>query len=203
MSEALVVGRLETGRGGFRGGPYDLHLEPGEASQLVGENGCGKSTLLETLAGLVPAFGGTVRLGDTTWEGPGVPTVAPWRRGVGVLLQALGLWPHLTVRGQAELAAPGAGERIDDLADRLAITALLDRRPARLSGGEAQRAALLRTLAPDPRVLLLDEPTSAQHDGTEALVRAVIRGELARGRIVVLASHRGWPGVRTVEMGSG
>jgi ABC-type Fe3+/spermidine/putrescine transport system ATPase subunit len=203
MSGALVVGRLEIRRGGFRGGPFDFRLEPGESIQLVGPNGSGKSTLLETLAGLLPAAGGTVSLGETTWEGPGAPTLPPWRRGIGVVLQGLGLWPHLKVAAQAKLVAPAGEARVLDLAERLRLTDLLDRWPRELSGGEAQRAALLRALAPSPQVLILDEPTSAQHEETEALVRAAVEIEIERGRIVVLAAHRGWVGVRRLELDVG
>jgi len=195
-SEGLVVGRLETARGTFRGGPYDITVGPGEALQLVGPTGSGKSTLLDTLAGVLPARGGTVRFGGATWEGPGMATTPPWRRRAGVLFQGLGLWPHLTVRAQARLVAPSADARIAELAERLDLLPLLDRRPAQLSGGEAQRAALLRALAADPPLLLLDEPTSAQHEDAARSVRDAIEAELARGKTVVIAAHRGWEGVR-------
>jgi ABC-type sugar transport system ATPase subunit len=195
-SAGLVVGRLETGRGSYCGGPYDFGLEPGEALQLVGPNGSGKSTLLDTLAGVLPARGGTVRFGDATWEGPGLRSLPPWRRRIGVLFQGLGLWPHLTVRAQARLVAPGADERIERLAERLLLAPLLDRKPAHLSGGEAQRAALLRALAANPPLLLLDEPTSAQHDDTAKVVRGAITEELDRGKMIVIAAHRGWEGMR-------
>jgi len=199
MSDALVVEALRTGRGGFRGGPHDLVVEPGAALVIVGPNGSGKSTLLETIAGLAPAVSGTVRLGERTWD-----DLPPWRRDAAVLLQRLGLWPHRTVREQAALAAgdaSGAAARIAGLAERLAVTELLDRRPAGLSGGEAQRAALLRTLAPARTVLLLDEPTSAQHTDTGALVRAVVEAELAKGRIALIAAHGGWGGHPEHELG--
>jgi len=199
-SAGLVVGRLETGRGLHRGGPFDFGLEPGEALQLVGPNGSGKSTLIDTLAGVLPARAGTVRIGDTIWEGPGLATVPPWRRQIGVLFQGLGLWPHLTVREQARLVAPGADPRIERLAQSLLLTPLLDRKPAHISGGEAQRAALLRALAPDAPLLLLDEPTSAQHEGTAEVVRDAIFAELERGKIVVIAAHRGWEGMRKLGM---
>lgn len=204
MSEAtsgdgMVIGALCTARGGFRGGPHDLTVARGSALVLTGPNGSGKSTLLETVAGLAPAVSGTMRLGDRPWD-----ALPPWRRDAAILLQGLGLWTNRTVREQAALAAgdaQGVADRIETLAERLALTALLDRRPGALSGGEAQRAALLRTLAPARTVLLLDEPTSAQHEDTAALVRDTIEAELAEGRLALVAAHGGWGGLPEHALG--
>ena len=97
-------------------------------------------------------------------------------------------------------SAAATDVRIDELATALDVRALLDRRPAQLSGGEAQRCALVRALAPGHTVLLLDEPYSQQHpDGIERIDR-VIAAELARGAIILVAGHRSPPGARTVEI---
>ena len=199
-SAPLVLSGVETERGRFHGGPYDHTIAPGGGLVLVGRNGCGKSTLLETIAGLLPVRSGTISREGRVWSSVGVH-VAPHERGVGLLLQRLGLWPHRTIRAQIELVAPRGGARVSRLATELGLAPLLDRRPAQLSGGEAQRAALLRTIAPDPPVLLLDEPTSDQHSDGEARIAAVLTEELGRGKIVVVASHRPWPEWESVDLG--
>jgi molybdate transport system ATP-binding protein len=121
---------------------------------LLGPSGIGKSTLLHAIAGLVPAAGAVRIDGD---EVGGLPA---WRRRIGVVFQDQRLLPHLTVRENLRYGAVGAVDRgeVDAFADRLGVRATLDRRPATLSGGEARRVALARTLLSRPRALLLDEP---------------------------------------------
>jgi molybdate transport system ATP-binding protein len=129
---------------------------------LLGQSGSGKTTLLRALAGLerVP---GTIRFDETVWQ-DARSFMPPHRRRVGYVFQGAGLLAHLTVAQNldyaAKRAAPGPIDRARIIA-RTGIAPLLDRLPARLSGGEAQRAAIARALLSQPRLLLMDEPLSA------------------------------------------
>lgn len=137
----------------------DLTVADGELFVLLGPSGAGKSTLLQAIAGLLPCKG------RIFFDGECVDRVPPHRRRVGYLFQDLLLFPHLTVRGNLQLAMArgksdrkASKDRIAELLERFGISGLADRYPAQTSGGEKQRTALARALATDPRILLLDEP---------------------------------------------
>lgn len=136
----------------------DLAVEPGELLALVGPSGCGKSTLLRAVAGLVRPSAGTVRL-----NGVAVDALPPERRRVGLVFQDHALFPHLTVAANIAFGLAGRSrrEKRDRVAELLDLVRLPDsgvRYPHELSGGEQQRIALARVLAPSPSVVLLDEP---------------------------------------------
>jgi putative ABC transport system ATP-binding protein len=141
----------------------DLLVRRGEFVALVGPSGSGKSSLLFLLAGLRAPTSGTVTL-----EGRALPRSADAsadtrRRRVGFVFQEPFLVPYLSVRENALVHADDldeAGERVERLAERIGVAALLDDRPHRLSGGERQRAGVLRALANDPDLVLADEPTA-------------------------------------------
>lgn len=167
-----------------------LRVAPGERLALFGPSGSGKTTILEMIAGLVPPRRGRVvlagRLLTQTWAPRAA--VPAWQRRVGLLRQDPALFPHLTVRQNLEY---GAGPRPDlaqtaRLAAELGIGELLGDRPARLSGGQAHRAALGRLLLAHCDALLLDEPYS----GLDAELRRLLTG-LVRS----LASERAVPTV--------
>ncbi len=131
---------------------------------LVGQSGCGKSTLLRVIAGVEEVDSGTVTLGgrivcsETTF-------IEPEHRNVGFMFQDYALFPHLTVRqnigfGLSKLGRKEAAVRVEEVIARLEIAPLADRYPHQLSGGEQQRVALARALAPQPSILLMDEPFS-------------------------------------------
>jgi molybdate transport system ATP-binding protein len=149
---------------------------------VVGPNGAGKSSLLAAIAGMLPVDHGSIRLGDTVLDGgPGGAFVPAERRGCGVMFQDLLLFPHFTAVDNVAygLRAAGMGRaaaRASALAwlQRLGVATHAGSRPASLSGGQAQRVALARALAPNPRVLLLDEPLSA----VDASARLVLRRDL-------------------------
>ncbi|RMI09143.1 ATP-binding cassette domain-containing protein, partial [Cellulomonas triticagri] len=179
----------------------DLHLDlrltvaPGQVVALLGPNGTGKSTALGALAGLVPTAPGTdVRLGGHVLDGPGVHVPSAGRR-CGLVFQDLRLFGHLSARenvafGLRATGAPAGAARV--AADGwLARLGLVDRaavRTDRLSGGQAQRVALARALAPDPALLLLDEPFASLDAATRRRVRGVLRAAIG-SRPVLLVTH--------------
>lgn len=150
----LVVDTLAIDYPSARIGPITATFEPG-VTVVLGPSGSGKSTLLSLIAGFETPTTGTVTL-----DGRRIDTCPPEDRNVGVVFQDDALFPHLSVR---ENVAFGAAEDrdIEATCERFEIGHLLDRDPTTLSGGEAQRVALARTLASDPDVLLLDEPLSS------------------------------------------
>lgn len=139
----------------------DFEIPARGATALLGASGSGKTSVLRALAGL-DAYPGTIRFGEEVWQDE-KRFVAPHRRRVGYVFQGMGLLPHLSVRGNLDFAiarAPVGPFALEDTIARTGIAALLDRHPARLSGGEAQRAGIARTLMSQPRLLLMDEPLS-------------------------------------------
>ena len=169
-----------------------LALEEGQVLAVLGPSGCGKSTLLRVVAGLQPVTTGTVLL-----DGADVTEVPTHRRGVALVFQDGQLFPHLSVAGNVGYAlrlrhTPRAAraQRVTELLELVGLTALADRRPATLSGGEQQRVALARALAGRPRLLLLDEPLSALDRG----LRDQLAGELhdvlrAEGTTALFVTH--------------
>ncbi|WP_407524544.1 ABC transporter ATP-binding protein [Methylobacterium oryzisoli] len=140
-----------------------LEVRPGEVMALLGDSGCGKSTLLRIVAGLERPTRGRVLLDGHLVAGPGV-AVPPEARGVGLMFQDYALFPHLTVAENIRFGLagrpPAAREAAGSLLDQVGLSARADSYPQTLSGGEQQRVALVRALAPGPRLLLLDEPFS-------------------------------------------
>ena len=159
--------------------PIDLQIAPGETIVLLGPSGCGKTTTLRIIAGLEsPDDGGQVNFGDQD-----VTAVPIERRNVGMVFQSYALFPNMTVAGNIEyglkVRSMPAGQRAARVGEMLAmmrIEALASRRIDQLSGGQRQRVALARAIAPQPRVLLLDEPLTA----LDAKLRDDLRLEIDR-----------------------
>lgn len=168
-------------------------LRPGEIACLLGASGCGKTTVLRLVAGFERPSRGTIRLGDAVVAGFGT-YLPPERRRVGMVFQDHALFPHLTVAGNVGfgLRAAGAavGRRVDDLLAMVGLPGQGNKYPHELSGGQQQRVALARALAPDPGLLLLDEPfSSLDVELRERLsldVRAVLK---AAGTTAILVTH--------------
>lgn len=168
-----------------------LAVPPGEVVAVLGPNGAGKSTILRSLAGLVALDAGHIRLDGQLLEDPAAGVrLPPEARRIGLVFQDHLLFPHLSVLDNVAFGprCRGGGRRearhrARTWLERLGLEELAERRPRRLSGGEAQRVALARALAGEPLLLLLDEPLSA----LDAATRPVVRSELRRH----LAEHRG------------
>ena len=170
-----------------------LTVGAGQVTCLLGPSGCGKSTTLRMLAGVDVQDAGEIRLDGELVAGPGVH-VPPEDRGVGLMFQDFALFPHLTVARNVAfgLRGPRAQRRARamDLLARVHLTHHAEAYPHELSGGEQQRVALMRALAPRPRVMLMDEPFS----GLDNRLRDGIRDETldllkAEGTAVLLVTH--------------
>jgi len=152
-----------------------IQVEQGLVACLLGPSGCGKTTLLRIAAGLEPLQQGRVEIGDRIVADAGLAELPPEERNVGLMFQDYALFPHLTVQENVNfgVAAPSQDRKAWTKAtfERMGLTGFADRYPHELSGGQQQRVALLRALAPEPSVLLLDEPFS----GLDVTRRAQVR----------------------------
>ncbi|MDX9852769.1 MAG: ATP-binding cassette domain-containing protein [Tenuifilaceae bacterium] len=166
-------------------------VEQGDYFMLLGPSGAGKSVVLEIIAGLIAPVSGSVYLDDVD-----ITTEAISSRGVGLVFQDLALFPHLTVFQNIAFPLKRKGvkgdelsRRVGSLAQKLQVTHLLKRSPSTLSGGEAQRVALARTLALEPRILLLDEPLAAVDVELRAELRALLRSLNREGQTILHVTH--------------
>ena len=173
-----------------------LHIGTGEAVGLVGPSGSGKSTLLMVMAGLERADSGNVMVAGEMLNKLDEDQLARFRgRNVGIVFQSFHLIPTMTalenVAVPLELAGAAAPEKT--ARDELAAVGLADRvnhYPAELSGGEQQRVALARALAPNPAVLLADEPTgNLDEDTGKQIVDLLFAGHARRGTTLILVTH--------------
>lgn len=142
----------------------DLTVERGEIICLVGRSGCGKSTLLRIIAGVETPDHGSVCVNGAVVAGP-AGFVEPEKRNIGFVFQDYALFPHLTVEqnvmfGLRSLPKAEARRRAAEMIEHVHLQELAKRYPHTLSGGEQQRVALARALAPQPGLLLMDEPFS-------------------------------------------
>ncbi|AXC49933.1 ABC transporter ATP-binding protein [Paracoccus suum] len=155
---------------------FNLDVQPGEFISLLGPSGCGKTTVLRMIAGFETPSAGQIVIG-----GQDVTRMTPARRRIGMVFQAYALFPNLTAAENVGFGLKVAGvrraARAARVAEMLALIGLPEKGghyPFELSGGQQQRVALARALAPQPRVLLLDEPLSA----LDAKVRVRLRAEI-------------------------
>ena len=169
--------------------PLDLTFDAGQTTALVGPSGCGKSTVLRLVAGLEEPSSGKIEIG-------GLPPAETLRKaGLSVAFQDPSLLPWRSVRGNIELALglarrPVRTQDIDQLIALVGLEGFADVRPAELSGGMRQRAAIARALATRPGLLLLDEPFGAVDELTrQQLAEDLPRIWEARGTTTVLVTH--------------
>lgn len=169
--------------------PTDLSFKAGQTTALVGPSGCGKSTMLRLIAGLETPSAGQVEIGGQP------PSEMLRQAGLSVAFQDPSLLPWRSVRGNIELALKLARRKIDRAAiDQLialvGLDGFADTRPAELSGGMRQRAAIARALVTEPRLLLLDEPFGAVDELTRRqLAQDLPRIWEARGTTTILVTH--------------
>ncbi|MDE2789503.1 MAG: sn-glycerol-3-phosphate ABC transporter ATP-binding protein UgpC [Paracoccaceae bacterium] len=156
----------------------DLTIRSGEFVVFVGPSGCGKSTLLRLIAGLEDLTAGEVEIG-----GEVVTDVAPSKRGIAMVFQSYALYPHMNVFENmsfgmrlAKVGKQETKQRVQEAAEILQLTPLLDRFPKQLSGGQRQRVAIGRAIVRDPKVFLFDEPLS----NLDAALRVATRIQIAK-----------------------
>jgi multiple sugar transport system ATP-binding protein len=155
-----------------------LDIAPGEFMVLVGPSGCGKSTLLRVIAGLEAVTEGQVLIGDED-----VTNVRPQDRDLAMVFQNYALYPHMTVGANLgfglklkRVPKSERDRRVHEVAAKLGLDELLDRKPSELSGGQRQRVAMGRAMVREPKAFLMDEPLS----NLDAKLRVSMRAELAR-----------------------
>ncbi len=174
----------------------DLAVDAHEVVCLIGSSGSGKSTLLKCVNLLVPIDGGAILLDGTVITG-GALNPNQVRQSMGIVFQAFNLFPHMSVienvtlspRKVHGLSKEAADERARDLLDQFGLGDKVDAYPDRLSGGQQQRVAIVRALATDPELMLLDEVTSALDPELVAEVLNVIRGLKDIGMTMLIATH--------------
>lgn len=176
----------------------ELAVSEGEVVALVGPNGAGKTTVIRALAGLVPLRAGRIQLAEATFADPATGThLLPAERHIGVVFQEHRLLAHLSALDNVAFGLRAAGhdrrdarERAANWLDRVGLASLRDARPSELSGGQAQRVALARTLATEPRLLLLDEPMAALDVDTRRDMQQLLASYLDAHRgPAVLVTH--------------
>jgi len=199
--DAVALGgvNLSLGRGAARVHilkDIDLHIRRDEAVALLGPSGSGKSTLLMVMTGLERPDSGSVRVAGQTLLGLDEDQLARFRgRNVGIVFQAFHLIPTMTALENVAVPLELAGTPdAQSIAEReLVAVGLADRLqhyPAELSGGEQQRVALARALAPNPTILVADEPTGNLDESTgREIIELLFRGHAERGTTLVLVTH--------------
>jgi iron(III) transport system ATP-binding protein len=170
-------------------------VQPGALVALVGESGAGKTTVLRLAAGFESPDAGAIRVGGRVVADAAGTFVAAERRGVGLVFQDNALFPHLSVEnnvafGLRHLPREQRDSRVVEVLKRVGLGGLAPRMPHTLSGGQQQRVALARALAPEPRVLLLDEPFSSLDPSLRDQVRDDVCGVLRRaGASALFVTH--------------
>lgn len=177
---------------------YNLEVPAGQVVAVLGPNGAGKSTLLDLIAGVLAPSAGSILLNDRVLaDARAGRSVPPHRRRIALLAQRPLLFPHMSVRDNVAFGprSVGAGRRqararADQWLDVVAMADFADRKPATLSGGQAQRVAIGRALAAEPAALLLDEPMGALDIDAAPQVRALLRTVLrSEQRCAVIVTH--------------
>ncbi|WP_020409012.1 ABC transporter ATP-binding protein [Hahella ganghwensis] len=173
-----------------------FHLNHGEIASLLGPSGCGKTTLLRVLAGFQPVFSGSIELNGKVLSSEMV-TLPPEKRQVGMVFQDYALFPHMTVAQNIRFGLTKSNGKLAQadviLSEMLELTGLspyANAYPHELSGGQQQRVALARALAPDPLLLLMDEPFSNLDAELRSRLSLDVRDILKkRGTTAILVTH--------------
>lgn len=174
---------------------FNFEIPDGQLIGLLGPSGCGKSTTLNMICGLEKPTDGRILFGEED-----VTNLPPENRGVGMVFQNYALYPHLTLKqnilfplqnlkGKDKLSKDEMDRRVQNAAQLVQITELMDRRPSELSGGQQQRVAIARALVGQPAILLADEPTGAldRNSGKEVLKLFQCLSDM--GNAIVMITH--------------
>ncbi len=178
------------------GGPVvhdaTLDIAAGQVLALLGPSGCGKTTLLRAIAGLQAPSQGSITIGSQVVSNP-TTFIPPERRRVGMVFQDGGLFPHLTVEENVRFGLRHHAEpdrRVSEMLELVSMHEYSQRLPGTLSGGQRQRIAVARALAPEPSVLLLDEPFSALDAGLRVQIRREVKRLIAAfGITTIVVTH--------------
>ncbi|PIP06755.1 MAG: hypothetical protein COX52_06170, partial [Syntrophobacterales bacterium CG23_combo_of_CG06-09_8_20_14_all_48_27] len=169
----IAIKNLKVDLGDFLLNNINLEIDSGEYFIILGPTGAGKTVLLEAIAGLYPVLEGEIWV-----EGREIARLNPEKRRIGIVYQDYSLFPHLSVEeniafGLKLRKCPKASikEKVNDIAEIVGVTHLLERKPQTLSGGEQQKVAVARALVTEPEVLLLDEPLSALDPETKEMMQ--------------------------------
>lgn len=195
MTSLLEIDQVECR---FDGPPVvnkvSLKISRGEVVSLLGPSGCGKTTLLRAIAGFVSVTGGAIRLEERLISSPETH-LAPEERRIGMVFQDYALFPHLTVGGNVAFGLEGRSETdrtasVTEILTLVGLEGLAERFPHELSGGQQQRVALARALAPEPDLLLMDEPFSnldvEMREKLSLEVRQILK---SRNATAILVTH--------------
>jgi iron(III) transport system ATP-binding protein len=170
----------------------DLEVRQGELVALLGPSGSGKTTMLRLIAGFEDADAGEIRLANRIVVHDHI-SVPPERRKIGMVFQDYALFPHLSVRDNVAFGLPRAKNRdarVREVLERVGLGPWIDQMPHFLSGGQQQRVALARALAPNPAIVMLDEPFSNLDPALRGQVRADVRRILQdAGVTAILVTH--------------
>ncbi|MFP7494695.1 ABC transporter ATP-binding protein [Terribacillus saccharophilus] len=178
----------------------DLTIQDGEFLAILGPSGCGKTTLLRLLAGFMKPSAGRISFGETEVANSRNAS-KPENRNIGMVFQSFALWPHMTVEEHVHFALKNhrfakkrtvaeQAERVSEVLELVGMESFRKRYPAALSGGQQQRVALARAIAPEPDMLLMDEPLSA----LDAELRVSMRKEIKQihkklGATIIYVTH--------------
>lgn len=195
MSKQLALHHVSVSYGSFNAvREVSLALETGQIGCLLGPSGCGKTSLLRAIAGFEPVSTGSIALHDREISSPG-HIVPPEQRRVGMVFQDFALFPHLNIQrnigfGLRDLPAGERRQRIDEMLELVGLSDSARAFPHELSGGQQQRVALARALAPQPDILLLDEPFSSLDAELREQLASEVRQLLkARDVTAILVTH--------------
>jgi len=168
----------------------NLEAEQGQLTAVLGASGAGKSTLLRLIAGFEAPTSGEIYI-DSKLVSSSSEVLAPEKRGVGIVPQDSALFSHLTVSQNIGFGLPkGSDVRVKELLELVGLSEFANRKPASLSGGQAQRVSLARALAPRPKLILLDEPFSALDAELRARLREDVKAVLkAENASAILVTH--------------
>ena len=171
---------------------FNLSIQKGDCIGLVGASGCGKSTLLRLIAGLEPLETGSIILDAQVLSAPKL-SVPPEKRHIGMVFQNYCLFPHLSVRNNIAYGIrqrQHKKERVNEMLALIDMQEHADRYPYQLSGGQQQRVALARSLAPKPKIILMDEPFSNLDATLKQSVRQEVKAILqAENMTSIIVTH--------------